>query len=47
MKRSDAEARGIKPLCRIVSWAHVGVDPAIMGIGPVNATKKAVSKKFK
>ncbi|KAK2145022.1 hypothetical protein LSH36_708g00023 [Paralvinella palmiformis] len=44
MKKSDAEKRGIEPLCRIVSWAHVGVDPAIMGIGPVNATKKALEK---
>jgi len=43
MKRSEAEKRDVTPLCRVVSWAHVGVDPAIMGIGPVEATKKAVS----
>ena len=34
---------GIKPLARVVSWAQAGVDPAIMGMGPVPAVKKAVS----
>jgi acetyl-CoA acetyltransferase family protein len=38
-----ADARGWKPLGRIVSWATVGVDPRIMGIGPVPASKKALS----
>lgn len=35
---------GLKPLSRIVSWAVVGVDPTIMGIGPVPAIKKALEK---
>jgi len=41
---SDAEAnrRGVKPLARIVSWAHAGVDPAIMGSGPIPASRKAL-----
>jgi len=38
-----ADARGWKPLGRIVSWATVGVDPRIMGIGPVPASQKALS----
>ena len=37
-----AKARGLKPLGRIVSWAAVGVDPSIMGIGPVPASQKAL-----
>jgi len=37
-----AKERGLKPLGRIVSWATVGVDPSIMGIGPVPATRKAL-----
>lgn len=37
-----ARDRGLKPLARIVSWATVGVDPSIMGIGPVPATRKAL-----
>jgi acetyl-CoA C-acetyltransferase len=43
---SDAEAakRGIKPLARIVSWATVGVDPAIMGSGPIPASRAALKK---
>lgn len=36
--------RGLKPLAKIVSWASVGVDPKIMGIGPVPAIKKALEK---
>ena len=31
------------PFCRIVSWAQVGIDPSIMGVGPIYAVKKAVS----
>jgi len=38
-----ADARGWKPLGRIVSWATVGVDPRIMGIGPVPASQKAMA----
>ncbi len=37
-----AKERGLKPLGRIVSWAAVGVDPSIMGIGPVPSTRKAL-----
>jgi len=37
-----AKERGLKPLGRIVSWATVGVDPSIMGIGPVPASRKAL-----
>ncbi len=42
MKEKKAEELGIKPIARIVSWATVGVDPSIMGIGPVPAVKKAL-----
>jgi acetyl-CoA C-acetyltransferase len=43
---SDAEAakRGVKPLAVIRSWAQVGVDPALMGSGPIPATKLALQK---
>jgi acetyl-CoA C-acetyltransferase len=42
----DAEAakRGLKPLARIVSWASAGVDPAIMGSGPIPASRAALKK---
>ena len=40
MKESKANELNLKPLARIVSWATVGVDPTIMGIGPVPAVKK-------
>ncbi len=39
-----AEASGIEPLGRIVSWAQSGVDPAIMGSGPIPASRKALEK---
>ena len=38
------KAKGLKPLGRIVSWAYAGVEPEIMGIGPVPATRKALEK---
>ncbi len=38
-----ARERGIRPLGRLVSWAYVGVDPRIMGIGPAPAARKALS----
>jgi len=41
-REKDAKERGLKPLGRIVSWAVVGVDPSIMGIGPVPSTRKAL-----
>ncbi len=42
MSRDTADARGIKPLARIVSWATAGVDPAVMGTGPIPASRKAL-----
>ena len=44
MTAGDAAKRGLKPLGRIVSWAHAGVDPAIMGVGPIYASRKALDK---
>jgi acetyl-CoA C-acetyltransferase len=44
MKASEAAKRGKTPLARIVSWAHAGVDPAIMGTGPIPASRAALSK---
>ncbi|MRD46558.1 acetyl-CoA C-acyltransferase [Caenimonas koreensis DSM 17982] len=44
MERSVAMRRGIKPLARLVAYAHAGVDPKFMGIGPVPATRKALQK---
>ncbi|HVZ18742.1 MAG TPA: acetyl-CoA C-acyltransferase, partial [Terriglobales bacterium] len=44
MKMDDAQKRGLKPLGRIVSWGIAGVDPKIMGSGPVPATKLALKK---
>jgi acetyl-CoA C-acetyltransferase len=44
MSLAEAKKRGIKPLARIVSWAHAGVDPSIMGTGPIPASKKALEK---
>jgi len=44
MTRAEAEARGVKILARIASWASAGVDPAVMGLGPVPATKRALEK---
>ena len=42
MTLAEAKKRGITPLARIVSWAHAGVDPSIMGTGPIPASKKAL-----
>ena len=44
MKASEAARRGKAPLARIVSWAHAGVDPAIMGTGPIPASRAALKK---
>jgi acetyl-CoA C-acetyltransferase len=44
MSAKDAEARGLTPLARIASWATAGVDPAIMGSGPIPASRKALEK---
>ncbi len=42
MSSEGAEKRGVEPMARIVSWATVGVDPAIMGTGPIPASQKAL-----
>lgn len=42
MSQSEAARRGIKPMARIVSWAQAGLDPSIMGTGPIPAIRKAV-----
>jgi acetyl-CoA C-acetyltransferase len=44
MERGVAEKRGIKPLGRLVAYAHAGVDPAYMGIGPVPATRNVLAR---
>ncbi|MFV0368901.1 MAG: acetyl-CoA C-acetyltransferase [Hyphomicrobiaceae bacterium] len=44
MSAEEAKKRGIEPLARIVSWAHAGVEPSIMGTGPIPASKKALEK---
>ena len=44
MSADEAKARGVSPLARIASWATVGVDPALMGTGPIPASKKALEK---
>lgn len=44
MERSVAEKRGAQPLARLVAYAHAGVDPKIMGIGPVPATQKVLER---
>jgi acetyl-CoA C-acetyltransferase len=44
MTAKEAEKRGLKPLARIVSWATAGVDPAIMGTGPIPASRLALKR---
>jgi acetyl-CoA C-acetyltransferase len=44
MSAADAKARGLEPLARIVSSATAGVDPAVMGTGPIPASRKALEK---
>ena len=44
MSEKEAEKRGLEPLARIASWAHCGVDPSIMGIGPAPASRRALEK---
>jgi acetyl-CoA C-acetyltransferase len=44
MERETAEKRGAKPIGRLVAYAHAGVDPKIMGIGPVPATRLALQR---
>ena len=44
MSAENAEKRGIKPLARIASYATAGLDPSIMGVGPIYASRKALEK---
>ena len=44
MEENEAKKRGLKPLAKIVSWATCGVDPSLMGSGPIPASKKALEK---
>jgi acetyl-CoA C-acetyltransferase len=44
MNEAEMEKRSIEPLARVVSWASVGVDPSIMGIGPIPSVRKALDK---
>jgi acetyl-CoA C-acetyltransferase len=44
MTAAEAEKRGVRPLARIASWATAGVDPAIMGTGPIPASRMALKK---
>jgi acetyl-CoA C-acetyltransferase len=44
MNRTVAQQRGVKPLARLVAYAHAGVDPSIMGIGPVPATQAVLKR---
>jgi len=42
--RDYAEKKGLKPLARLVNWGHAGVDPSVMGIGPVPAVRNALAR---
>ena len=44
MSAEEAQKRGLEPLARIASWATAGLDPSIMGAGPINASRKALEK---
>ncbi|HZQ60234.1 MAG TPA: acetyl-CoA C-acyltransferase family protein [Casimicrobiaceae bacterium] len=44
MERSAAEAKGLKPMARLVAYGHAGIDPKVMGLGPVSAVKRALSR---
>src|SRR5438552_4651695 len=44
MEKSAAQKKGLKPMARLVAYGHAGVDPKIMGMGPVGAVKSALSK---
>lgn len=44
MSMKEAEARHLEPMARIVSWATVGLDPSIMGAGPITASREALKK---
>jgi acetyl-CoA C-acetyltransferase len=44
MEKSAAAAKGLKPMARLVAYGHAGIDPKIMGLGPVTAVKNALAK---
>lgn len=44
MSKTEAANRGLTPLANVVAWAHAGVDPSVMGTGPIPAIKKALEK---
>jgi acetyl-CoA C-acetyltransferase len=44
MAASEAAARGLSPLARVIGWGVVGVDPSLMGIGPIPAVRKALAR---
>jgi acetyl-CoA C-acetyltransferase len=44
MSEEEAQRRGLTPIARIASWATAGVDPAVMGTGPIPASRKALEK---
>ena len=44
MEAGTAKARGAKPMARLVAYAHTGLDPKIMGVGPISATHAALKK---
>jgi acetyl-CoA C-acetyltransferase len=44
MEKSAAARKGLKPMARLVAYGHAGIDPKIMGLGPVSAVKRALSK---
>ena len=44
MSRKDAELRGLEPLVKVVSWATCGVEPSLMGLGPIKAVNLALGK---
>ena len=44
MERAAAEKKGLKPMARLIAYGHAGVDPKLMGLGPVTAVKRALAK---
>jgi acetyl-CoA C-acetyltransferase len=44
MSATEAERREIAPLARIAAWAHAGIDPQVMGLGPIPASRKALER---
>jgi acetyl-CoA C-acetyltransferase len=44
MERAAAEKKGLKPMARLISYGHAGVDPKLMGLGPVSAVRRALAK---